>query len=516
MKKVNNLSLCIAMSLMMVPMVAHAAGDDTTYVKVNSNAAPASVDSAADGAIAIGPNAKSNSMHNIAIGLSSNSEANAVNSIAIGSNAHNISGDTEQIAIGSGATSSRQGSIAIGSAANAGYQSNAIGFRTRAANQGTALSNNAAATGTQSLALVSEAQATGTRSIAIGKAANVSAEDAIGLGLTTKVTGEQSVAIGANSAMTGTASASLGYKNTVAQNNTFVVGNNVTTTQANSVVLGSSSTDRAATSESSATVDGLSFSDFAGVGAANKGVVSVGSSGGERQLINLASGRVAADSTDAINGSQLYSVAKGLKTYATYTPGDNVSVVDNADGTHTISSLNTITTLTPGDSTILINDDGTNGNHDYKVKLNSDITNQINNNTNAIHKMGRDISRVGAMGAALSGLHPLDFDPHRKLNLAVSGGFYKDQNAFALGAFYRPNEDVMFSLGSTLGNNENMYNLAGSFKIGRKGLSRTKKEAYERAPISTVYVLQEQVKKDHERIDQLEAMVKQLLAEKHN
>ena len=60
-----------------------------------------------------------------------------------------------------------------------------------------------------------------------------------------------------------------------------------------------------------------------------------------------------------------------------------------------------------------------------------------------------------------------------------------------------------------------MYNLAGSFKIGRKGLSRTKKEAYERAPISTVYVLQEQVKKDHERIDQLEAMVKQLLAEKH-
>ena len=505
MKKVNNLSLCIAMSLMMVPMVAHAAADDTTYIKVNSQAGPASVASAAEDAIAIGPNASSKSKHNIAIGLSSSSEANAVNSIAIGASARNISGGTEQLAIGSGATSSRQGSIAIGSAANAGYQSNAIGFRARAANQGTALSNNTAATGVQSLALVSEAQATGTRAIAIGKAANVSAEDAIGLGLTTKVTGKQSVAIGANSAMTGTASASLGYKNTVAQNNTFVVGNNVTTTQANSVVLGSSSTDRAATSES----------NFSGVGAAKKGVVSVGSSGGERQLINLASGRVAADSTDAINGSQLYSVSKGLKTYATYTAGDNVRVVDNADGTHTISSLNTITTLTPGDSTILINDDGTNGNHDYKVKLNSDITNQINSTTNAIHKMGRDISRVGAMGAALSGLHPLDFDPHRKLNLAVSGGFYKDQNAFALGAFYRPNEDVMFSLGSTLGNNENMYNLAGSFKIGRKGLSRTKKEAYERAPISTVYVLQEQVKKDHERIDQLEAMVKQLLAEKH-
>ena len=75
--------------------------------------------------------------------------------------------------------------------------------------------------------------------------------------------------------MTGTASASLGYKNTVAQNNTFVVGNNVTTTQANSVVLGSSSTDRAATSESSATVDGLAFSNFSGVGAAKKGIVSV-------------------------------------------------------------------------------------------------------------------------------------------------------------------------------------------------------------------------------------------------
>ena len=83
----------------------------------------------------------------------------------------------------------------------------------------------------------------------------------------------------------------------------------MTSTQGNSVLLGNASTDRAATTETQANINGINYSGFAGVGSARNGVTSVGASGKERQVINVASGKVSSDSTDAINGSQLYAVA---------------------------------------------------------------------------------------------------------------------------------------------------------------------------------------------------------------
>ena len=99
---------------------------------------------------------------------------------------------------------------------------------------------------------------------------------------------------------------------------------------------------------------------------------------------------------------------------------------------------------------------------------------QINNNTTAITNIGNKvgeldsrIDEVGAGAAALAALHPLDFDPDDKWDFAAGYGNYRGENAVAIGAFYRPNEDTMFSVGGTVGNGDNMVNAGVSFKLGQ-------------------------------------------------
>nr|WP_276529516.1 YadA-like family protein [Negativicoccus succinicivorans] len=81
--------------------------------------------------------------------------------------------------------------------------------------------------------------------------------------------------------------------------------------------------------------------------------------------------------------------------------------------------------------------------------------------------MGNRVDRVGAGAAALAGLHPLDFDPDDKWDFAASYGNYKGAHALAIGAFYRPNESKMFSVGGSFGGGENMLNIGFSMKVGR-------------------------------------------------
>lgn len=83
-----------------------------------------------------------------------------------------------------------------------------------------------------------------------------------------------------------------------------------------------------------------------------------------------------------------------------------------------------------------------------------------------IGQVDRNVKRVGAGAAALASLHPLDFDPDDKASFAVGFGSYKSEHAAALGAFYRPNEDVMVNLAATIGNSDDMYSAGVSFKIG--------------------------------------------------
>lgn len=127
-----------------------------------------------------------------------------------------------------------------------------------------------------------------------------------------------------------------------------------------------------------------------------------------QKVTNVAVGELSATSKDAVNGSQLYETNQAIANNAT-----NISSLS-----HSISNLD----------------------------------NRVN--------------KVGAGAAALAALHPLDFDPDAKWDFAAGYGNYRGANAAAVGAYYRPNEDTMFSVGGTFGNGENMVNAGVSFKLG--------------------------------------------------
>ena len=128
----------------------------------------------------------------------------------------------------------------------------------------------------------------------------------------------------------------------------------------------------------------------------------------DQKVTNVAAGELSATSKDAVNGSQLYETNQAIANNAT-----NISSLS-----HSISNLD----------------------------------NRVN--------------KVGAGAAALAALHPLDFDPDAKWDFAAGYGNYRGANAAAVGAYYRPNEDTMFSVGGTFGNGENMVNVGVSFKLG--------------------------------------------------
>ena len=137
---------------------------------------------------------------------------------------------------------------------------------------------------------------------------------------------------------------------------------------------------------------------------------------------------------------------------------------------------------------------------------------QISNNSTSINDLyGRysslktDINKVGARSAALAGLHPLDFDPANKLNFAVASGSFKGENSVALGAFYRPNENIMFSAASTMGDSDNAYTFGLSFKIGPSS-AKTKTTSPDAEELyKVVGELQDQLAAQQKEIEQLKA-----------
>lgn len=94
--------------------------------------------------------------------------------------------------------------------------------------------------------------------------------------------------------------------------------------------------------------------------------------------------------------------------------------------------------------------------------------NGLNELGNQIGRLDGRVNKVGAGAAALAALHPVDFDADDKLDVAAGWGHYKGRNAMALGAFYRPDERTMFSLGGTVGNGENMINAGITFKLDKR------------------------------------------------
>ena len=269
----------------------------------------------------------------------------------------------------------------------------------------------------------SQAKAEGENAMALGYGSTASGDESIAMGKGNKATGKQSLAIGTGNDVTGNHSGAIGDPNIIkgdnsyalgnnnniaaGQTDVFAVGNNITKTTNNSVFLGSKSayvpdgkTTAGMSDYSSANIDGRTLR-FAGGKPA--GVVSVGNENEPRRIQNVAAGKISADSTDAINGSQLYGAM---------------------------------------------------------TEMNNNVNSQIGG---VEHRMKKGL----AGAAALAALHPLDFDPDDKLTFAAGMGHYRGENAAALGMFYRPDEKVMFSVGGTMGNGENMINAGVSFSLDR-------------------------------------------------
>lgn len=351
------------------------------------------------------------------------------NSVAVG-NSNTVSGDaaiaigsksqatlSNATAIGNTATANRVGTIAIGTRAQAGdFVANPnVATDAQLAGKLSARQDGA----DRAVAVGYESRAVGYKSNAIGSGAWALDNHSTAIGSSAQATANHAQAFGAGAQATGVRSNVFGSDAIASERNTLALGDSARATHENSVAIGAGSVTSAAQGFGSYRLPSNSAQVVTFAGANPTGSVSVGAAGQERQIHNVAAGRLSATSTDAVNGSQLYSVANELQRQ-----------IDNT---------------VPGQ-----------------------INNNITNLTNRVGDVEQRVNKVGAGSAALAALHPLDFNPDDKWTVAAGYGHYHNANSAALGAFYRPNEDTMFSIGSTIGNGNPQLNAGVSIRLGKR------------------------------------------------
>ena len=304
-----------------------AVGTSTTSTEQSSVAVGNKANASEQNTVAIGDQANASNTGNIAIGQASGRKSTATGAGSIGANTVNIGvlagadswGNQGQVAVGWRAGQDTIGTFNVASGYQAGryvegHNNIALG---KDAGRGTSADATGRLKASDTVAIGTETKATADNAIAIGNGAQANAINTISIGTGNVVSGEGSGAIGDPSTVSGTGSYSLGNDNTITTNDTFVIGNDVTQTLENSVILGDSSS-ASQINTGNYTLNGTQDANVAGKPVLANGVVSVGSAGKERQIQNVAAGVVSATSTDAINGSQLYAVAKELKDGQTH------------------------------------------------------------------------------------------------------------------------------------------------------------------------------------------------------
>ena len=410
-----------------------------------------------------------------------------------------------------------------------------------------ALGVNTTISGASTIVLGRDNNVVGDNNVVIGSnngTINAGQSTFIGYNNTSVDNSQEQTVIGANSTVGGQGAMALGTHAVVTAWDAVGVGNNIIADKQNSVAIGTNSVTDDAVGVRQIVINGTTHV-FAGEQPAS--VVSFGAKGRagaggvkyyNRQLQNVSAGRVEADSLDAINGSQLFAVVDEVETNAANINknaqaiasnkqnikdiaiglnmlGDVVNDHEQAIANNTKNIASNTTAITNNANKINANTNAINGlgqkvatntadirvlenvadNHEQRIttlenrsmNLAKDINNKVNN-------IGQRVNKLGASSAALAGLHPLDFNRDDKASYAVSYGHYRNANAVALGAFYRPNERTMIGAGVSLGG-ETQLTLNVAFKTG-KGSD----------------YLAEAKDKDG-RISKLEAMVQKLMAE---
>ena len=240
----------------------------------------------------------------------------------------------------------------------------------------------------------------------------------------------------------------IGSKNTVSNaKNTVIVGDNRTVTGANNVVIIGSSDAATTTTVNDAVAVGhnteVSTVGGAAIGSSSKATVAAGAVGYDILTNALATDTSATwkSTASAVSvGDVANGVTRQITSVAAGTNDTDAVNVAQLKRLHDMISVNTYNT----------------------VNVQGDVTNLKKD----VSRLDKRVNKAVAGSAALAALHPLDFDPDAKWDFAAGYGHYHNGNAAALGAFYRPNEDVQLSVGSTVGNGETVVNAGLSVKVG--------------------------------------------------
>ena len=250
--------------------------------------------------------------------------------------------------------------------------------------------------------------------------------------------------------MTGVNNTITGTAGNIAKLNQVSGYNNTITNASNNIVMGN---DHIVTADNTIAIGGLSSSET-------------------RSVANTTT--IGYDARASVEGG----VALGSNSNATVDKGAaGYDILTNAPSTDTSSTWkSTASAVSVGDVTNGVTRQitsvaaGTNDTDAVNVAqlklLRNNVGGDITNIQNNISRLDKRVNRGVAGAAALAALHPLDFDPDAKWDFAAGYGHYHNGNATALGAFYRPNEDVQLSVGSTLGNGETVVNAGLSVKVG--------------------------------------------------
>ena len=412
---------------------------------------------------------------------------NSNNALAFGEN--NTVNGTNSFAGGNNSKAEGRNTFAFGSHAEALTEyTYAIGSQARTSAYDTiAIGNGAYVSGVSSVAIGRTNNITGENTVVVGaNNKDIKGNQSTVIGYNNKMAGDmEQTIIGANSETAGQGSMAIGTHTKVTAIDAVGIGNNIVADKPNSVALGTNSVTDNAVNQLQAMVNNTTYV-FAGTDATS--VVSVGSKqragfGGVknyvRQVQNVAAGRVDASSTDAVNGSQLHAAYDAINTM-----GEDIdkaldaqqqfnTAVHNTLANHKDAIKNNTQHIAQHDADIANNknaikaNDRVLKNHEERIdKLEHQASNTLTNLKSDIKQLDGRINKVGASAAALAGLHPMEFNKDDKFSASVAYGHYKNANAVALGAYYRPNEKVLLGIAGTFGS-ENMYNVSASFKFGK-------------------------------------------------
>lgn len=551
---------------------ANATGDYTTALGAQAKAARSSVAIGANAnaslgekSVAIGNSSIGTGQWSVAIG--SVSEASGDSALALGY--HSVASASKSVALGCDTEAREENSTAIGYYSKAkGKNSMAIGYTSVAQEENTT-------------AIGFKSEAHGKASTTIGSGAIVYGENSVAIGFGSYTDRENSVSVGHGAieydgpqyrqiinVADGTENNDAATYGQIIKAGEYTMtlgtdGKGQVTLQTNAGANGPTiKVDASALAGGGSTLTQDDFNNMlnastkfndlqAAVGnKANANGDNITTDAGSKWADKLGTGAIAKDDKNLVNGKTVYNKIGDTDKLTAADLGSNLSdavvkVNTKAEAAQTtansalnkakanenkIGDLAKLGTAEKGNLVGAVNE------VNKKADKNADDIKTVNGRVDdlggrvdtlggAVSKLDTKVNKVGAGAAALAALHPMDFDPDNKLSFAAGVGSYHGASAVAIGAFYRPSEQVMFSISGNMGNGENMVNAGVSFALDRPSKTPTTKAALVKTVAAqneqiaalkeTVAEQKEIVAEQNEKIARLEAMVEKLAAKQN-